>query len=230
MNAFSRLPVRAKSARATFAAFGVVAASLVHCSETDLVATRDLSADGAGGAIVTDGAGTGGAAGNGKAGSGGAPRDVGSDISFDWPEGMGKNPCKAGVYEGTFSCTYMPGDAGGSTFPVSGPISLKLVQSQQGEFLEVREGLLDGTANWFFVLRADITGRLDCRAAKFTGTLERGVYSGFLVINGTFQGPLASDYDRVASQFSNGVWTLAVDMGNGGCIGTWSAAYVGPAD
>jgi hypothetical protein len=56
------------------------------------------------------------------------------------------------------------------------------------------------------------------------------VYSGFLIINGTFQGPLASDYDRISSQFSNGMWSLAVDMGNGGCNGNWSAAYVGPAD
>ena len=108
--------------------------------------------------------------------------------------------------------------------------SLKMVQSLQGEFLEVREGLLDGTANVFFTFRADISGRLNCRTSKFDGQLEHGVYSGFLVVNGTFQGPLSSDYDRAASQFSNGVWTLAVDMGNGGCNGTWSATYVGPAD
>ena len=65
---------------------------------------------------------------------------------------------------------------------------------------------------------------------EFDGWLEHGVYSGFLVINGTFQGPLSSDSDRIASQFSNGVWSLAVDMGNGGCNGTWSAAYPGPWD
>jgi hypothetical protein len=234
VKAVSHLPGRARPMTcARFAALVIGAAALVHCSESDLVATRGTAIDGAAGAFATggaSGAGGGGNAGDGQGGGSGEPRDARSDISFDWPEGTGKNPCKAGVYQGTFSCTYMPGDAGGSTFPVSGPISLKLVQSQQGEFFEVREGLLDGTANWFFVLRAEISGRLDCRAAKFAGTLERGVYSGFLVINGTFQGPLASDYDRTSSQFSNGVWTLAVDMGNGGCIGTWSAAYVGPAD
>jgi len=105
-----------------------------------------------------------------------------------------------------------------------------MVQSQNGEFLEVREGLLDGTANLFFTFRADISGRLDCKTQKFDGKLENGVYSGFLVINGTFQGPLSSDYDRATSQFSNGVWSLVVDMGNGGCNGTWSASYQGPAD
>jgi hypothetical protein len=234
LKSFSDSSDAARRARAGFAALCVVAASLVRCAESDTVATRGSASDGAAGAIATGGAsgkGGNGDTGSGRGGaSGTAAPDAQSDVTFDWPEGMGKNPCKAGVYQGMFSCAYMPGDAGGSTFPVSGPISLKLVQSQQGEFLEVREGLLDGTANVFFTLRAEISGRLDCRAAKFRGTLERGVYSGFLVINGTFQGPLASDYDRVSSQFSNGVWTLAVDMGNGGCNGTWSAAYVGPAD
>ncbi|MET0592510.1 MAG: hypothetical protein ABW133_07415 [Polyangiaceae bacterium] len=205
----------------------------LHCSPTDTVAFLGVAGSaGAAGSRSSGGAsGAGGASGKGGgAGAGGAPYDARSDIGFDWPEGPTKNPCKAGVYQGNFSCTYMPGDAGVGTFPVSGPITLKMVPSQQGEFLEVREGLLDGTANLFFTLRADISGRLDCRAAKFAGTLENGVYSGFLVINGTFQGPLSSDYDRAASQFSNGVWSLAVNMGNGGCNGTWSAAYVGPAD
>jgi hypothetical protein len=169
-------------------------------------------------------------AGAGRGGSSPPIRDASLDITFDWPEDAGKNPCKAGVYQGSFQCTYMTGDAGFGSFPVSGPISLKMVQSLQGEFLEVREGLLDGTANVFFTFRADISGRLNCRTSKFDGQLEHGVYSGFLVVNGTFQGPLSSDYDRAASQFSNGVWTLAVDMGNGGCNGTWSASYVGPAD
>ncbi|HMI86017.1 MAG TPA: hypothetical protein VK550_18100 [Polyangiaceae bacterium] len=179
--------------------------------------------------------GAGGAAGTNSGGSGGTTfppvRDATPDIGFDWPEGTtGKNPCKPGVYQGNFACSYSPGDAGVGLFPVAGPISLKMVQSQNGEFLEVREGLLDGTANLFFTFRADITGKLDCKTQKFDGKLEHGTYSGFLVINGTFQGPLASDYDRIASQFSNGNWSLIVDMGNGGCNGTWSAAYQGPAD
>jgi hypothetical protein len=231
--------------------------SLARCSPSDTVAMRGTRADaagsagamggaggssatgGAGGSSATGGAGgssaTGGAGGSsatgGAGGSGGSPRDARSDISFDWPEGPTKNPCKPGVYQGSFSCTYMPpGDSGIGGFPVSGPITLKMVPSQQGEFLEVREGLLDGTANVFFTFRADISGKLDCRAATFAGNLERGVYSGFLVINGTFEGPLSSGYDRASSQFSNGVWTLALNMGNGGCNGTWSAAYVGPGD
>jgi hypothetical protein len=42
------------------------------------------------------------------------------------------------------------------------------------------------------------------------------VYSGFLVINGTFQGPLSSDYDRIASHFrtaygrSPSIWATEV--------------------
>jgi hypothetical protein len=169
---------------------------------------------------------------DGSGGTGRPPvRDASSDITFDWPEGdASRRSCKPGVYQGNFSCTGSLGDSGIPAYQATGPISLKLVQSQQGEFLEVREGVLDGTANVFFVFRADISGKLDCKTLRFAGTLERGTYSGFLVINGTFQGPLASDYDRNTSQFTNGVWNLTLDMGNGECKGTWSAAYTGPGD
>jgi hypothetical protein len=245
---------RAVATFVRLAMLGMAGMALARCSPSDTVATRSNPSDkatggatagttGAGGSGASgasggsggNGGGAGGVGGSGGGagtGSGGSSpiRDASPDITFDWPEDAGKNPCKAGVYQGSFQCTYMTGDAGFGSFPVSGPISLKMVQSQQGEFLEVREGLLDGTANVFFTFRADISGRLNCRTSKFDGQLEHGVYSGFLVVNGTFQGPLSSDYDRAASQFSNGVWTLAVDMGNGGCNGTWSATYVGPAD
>jgi hypothetical protein len=250
---------RAVASFVRVAMLGITGIALARCSPSDTVATRGNSSGNATGGIsagttgsggsgasgatggsggngggVSGGAGgvggSGGAAGTGRGGSSPPIRDASLDITFDWPEDAGKNPCKAGVYQGSFQCVYMAGDAGFGSFPVSGPISLKLVQSQQGEFLEVREGLLDGTANVFFTFRADISGRLNCRTSKFDGQLEHGVYSGFLVVNGTFQGPLSSDYDRSASQFSNGVWSLAVDMGNGGCNGTWSATYVGPGD
>ena len=236
------------------ATLAFAATTLARCAASDTVATRDrptgatggtssaatgsggTGVSGASGSVGGSGVGSSGGAGGavaGASGSGGASppvRDASLDITFDWPEDAGRNPCKAGVYQGSFECTYQMGDSGLGSFPVSGPISLKMVQSQQGEFLEVREGLLDGTANVFFTFRADISGRLDCRTSKFDGQLEHGVYSGFLVVNGTFQGPLSSDYDRAQSQFSNGVWSLAVDMGNGGCKGTWSAKYVGPGD
>lgn len=240
------------------AALGLVGMTFARCSASDTVAIHDkptgTTSGTAGATIGAGGSGAGGSSGSGASGggaggvSGGGAgavggmsgttggslpppvRDASPDITFDWPEDAGKNSCKAGVYQGSFQCTYMMGDAGFGSFPVSGPISLKMVQSQQGEFLEVHEGLLDGTANVFFTFRADISGRLNCRTSKFDGQLEHGVYSGFLVVNGTFQGPLSSDYNRAASQFENGVWSLAVDMGNGGCNGTWSATYVGPGD
>jgi hypothetical protein len=262
----TRVPKLAK-----ITAIGLFGASLMHCSTSDTVATREPTtgktttttttsgsggSGGSGGAGNTGGSGgsglsggTGGITTGGNGGSGGAGgsagtsgggsggttmppvRDASPDVKFDWPEGDGgKNPCKPGMYQGSFACQYSPGDAGVGLFPVTGPISMKMVQSQQGEFLEVREGLLDGTANFFFIFRASISGKLDCRTSKFDGKLENGTYSGFFVINGTFQGPLSSDYDRIGSQFSNGMWSLAVDMGNGGCNGNWSAAYTGPSD
>ncbi len=154
--------------------------------------------------------------------------DAGSGVSFEWPETPPGSGCKPGRYAGTFACTYKD-PQGLSQMPVTGPITLTLADSQQGEFLEVRDGVLDGTANAFFSLRADITGKLDCASAQFQGSLANGTYSGFLIVNGTFGGTMASQYDRVKFAFVSGIWSLAVVGPPGGtCDGTWSASYVGP--
>jgi hypothetical protein len=112
--------------------------------------------------------------------------------------------------------------------PVSGPISIRLVESTSGEFLEVRDGVLDGTANTFFTFRADVQGKLDCYRASFTGNLINGTYSGFLIVNGSFEGPLSSSYDSQSVALTSGTWQLKVAVSGGGCTGTWSANYVGP--
>ena len=185
---------------------------------------------GSGGTPAAGTGGTGGAGASPGSGgtSGGSQRDSGSDVGFDWPESVpGRGECKPGTYQGTFQCTYTD-PMGGNPFPSSGPITLKLVQSQNGEFLEVRDGLLDGTANAVFILRANISGQLDCKTASFSGALTNGTYSGFFIVNGTFEGPLRSQYDVLKFAFVGGTWELTPNGLGGKCVGTWSADYVGP--
>ena len=186
------------------------------------------SATGGGPGAGSGGTGAGATPGSGGIGGAGSQKDAGSDVTFDWPESMpGRGECRPGTYQGTFQCTYTD-PMGGNPIPVSGPITLRLVQSQNGEFLEVRDGLLDGNANLVFIFRANISGKLDCKTVSFTGALINGTYSGFFVVNGTFQGPLSSQYDLLKYAFVGGTWQLTVNGAGGGCTGTWSANYTGP--
>jgi hypothetical protein len=105
---------------------------------------------------------------------------------------------------------------------------MRLVESTSGEFLDVSDGVLDGTANTFFTIRADVRGKLDCYKATFSGNLINGTYRGFGLINGTFEGPLSSTYDHQSVALTNGTWQLKVAVTGGSCTGTWSATYAGP--
>jgi hypothetical protein len=195
------------------------------------------STGGSGGASGAGGSSTGGSSTGGSGGASGAGgttvRDASSDVSFDWPEGP-RGQCKPGTYEGQFNCLFSQFadsgvDGGLFTLPVSGPITLHLSQSQNGEFLEVKDGVLDGTANTFFTLKATISGKLDCRTGQFEGSLDKGTYSGFILVNGTWSGRLTSSYDRMTFRFPAGTWFMYPDIG-GECIGggSWTATYTGP--
>jgi hypothetical protein len=190
------------------------------------------AAAGGSGGTSMGGAGTGGSGGaSGKGGT--AIRDAASDVSFDWPEGP-RGQCKPGTYEGRFDCLFSAIadagiDGGLFTMPVSGPITLHLTQSQNGEFLEVKDGVLDGTANTFFTLKAAISGTLNCRTGEFAGALEKGTYSGLIFVNGTWTGRITANYDRMTFRFPAGTWLMFPDIG-GECVGggSWMASYTGP--
>jgi len=194
----------------------------------------DNTTAGSGGTGAIAGAGSSGGSGSSSVGgtsgsgaTGGTSSDAG-DVHFEWNEtDPGTGQCKPGLYEGTFQCTYTD-PSGGGALPVSGPISIRLVESTSGEFLEVRDGVLDGTANTFFTFRADVQGKLDCYRASFSGNLINGTYSGFLIVNGSFEGPLSSSYDHQGVALTSGTWQLKVAVSGGGCTGTWSASYVSP--
>src|SRR5688572_27062607 len=114
------------------------------------------AAGGAGGAGAAAGTGaSGGSAGAGGTGTGGAiGADAGPDARFDWPDTPpGAGECKAGRYVGTFECTYKD-PAGTYMMPVTGPMSMTLTKSEQGEFLEVSDGVIDGSALIFVTFRA----------------------------------------------------------------------------
>jgi hypothetical protein len=153
--------------------------------------------------------------------------------------GMGTGTCKDGTYSGTFACTFVFNpDAGGDASTVAadagglmitGNISFKLMQmTGNGEsFIDTASGTFSGTAAAFFAISANVGGTLDCNSGLFKGSLTGGMYSGFLFINGTFSGPLDSQYNGATFSFVNGTWLLTVP-GEGSCPGTWTANYTGP--
>jgi hypothetical protein len=215
-------------------------------------ATGGVISDGSGGATMTPGSGgassalgTGGvahptpsapSAGGGimmipSAETGGAS----SGVSFDWPESDGGKAqnCKAGHYVGTFSCTYQFAMTDGGGIPITGPVELTLSQSQDGEFLEVSGGTLDGHALIAIHFTADIHGKLDCSTGVFQGTLENGSYAvDPFPSGGTFNGPLTASTTMTppcSGTCLNGTWALhetgaAGTNHIGTCAGTWTAA------
>jgi hypothetical protein len=153
--------------------------------------------------------------------------------------GMGTGMCKNGAYAGTFQCTFVfdadAGDASASTVSadagglmVTGNISFQLTQMVgNGEsFIDTASGSFSGTALTFFAIMADVGGTLNCNTGVFTGNLSNGTYSGFLFLNGTFSGPLDSQYNGTTFSFVDGSWVLTVP-GEGSCPGTWTANYAG---
>lgn len=181
---------------------------------------------------------TGGAANDGgnpvgQSGAGGGT----SGVSFDWPEtipGQGK-PCKAGHYTGTFQCMYQPagtpdGSVGG--LPISGPIDFTLEQAQNGEFLEVSGGTLDGLALIAIHFKAEISGKLNCGTGAFAGDLVNGSYAiDPFPAGGTFNGPMngfSTNTSPCTGTCLGGTWALhetgAAGTGHiGTCAGTWTS-------
>ncbi|HVU04118.1 MAG TPA: hypothetical protein VHE30_20310 [Polyangiaceae bacterium] len=200
--------------------------------------------------------GTGDAPGAGGApGTGNAPNDSGGsagafsnptgqggtyyDTTFDWPEtvpGQPK-PCQAGHYVGTFECTYHPagtpdGSAGG--LPITGPIDFTLTESQNGEFLEVSGGTLDGLALIAIHFHAQISGSLSCSTGAFKGDLQNGSYAiDPFPAGGTFVGPMngfSTNTSPCTGTCLGGTWALnetgaAGTNHIGTCAGTWTATY-----
>jgi hypothetical protein len=147
--------------------------------------------------------------------------------------------CKAGTYMGTFTCEYQLFDSnseagteagadGGIGLSVSGSLTLVLAQGVTGgeSFLPVSSGSVSGVADKNYMFSAVMNGQLDCAQDTFTGELTMGSWMGppglFGPLAGTFTVSMSAGYDDHKSAFTNGQF-------GGGCIGTWSAMYSGPA-
>jgi hypothetical protein len=198
---------------------------------------------GSGGGTGGWGGATGGTGGSGVAGTGGSdPVDAGGsdarpvvdvakpDLIFDWPETVPGLKCKPGRYHGTFDGIY----ASSATvfplpIPVAGDIDLTLVQSANGEVLEITNGKLSGTADLIFPFAADLLGKLNCKVSKLdpATALKNGHYI-VLGLMFPFEGPFLGDYDKAAAAFVNGTWDVKEPNPIYGGAGSWTATWVGP--
>jgi len=147
-------------------------------------------------------------------------------IMFEWTQTRpGQGECQPGRYVGVFSCEYgaMPDVPG---VLVTGPVEFVLERSQNGEFLEIADGQLDGVAQLLFGFRSRLEGRLDCATNLLEARAVDGVW-GFgdpsLLPAGTFEGTLMGLYDRTRVAL-DGTWSLsAMDMV--ACEGPWNASF-----
>ncbi len=159
-----------------------------------------------------------------------APRaGLDKTAEFTWTQSLpGQGTCKAGKYTGTFNCTYIPkgGSADGGSTDVSGPITMTLQKSMNGEFLEVANGDLNGFAVGIVSFIAQLVGKLDCTTQKFQATALNGAYGLFdakVLPLGTLDGTLDGTFDNQALTLS-GIWALTEASG-GTCTGPWTASY-----
>jgi hypothetical protein len=149
-------------------------------------------------------------------------------VTFEWPATLpGDADCRAGTYTGTFSCAYRlaPTDVD-PLVVVEGPIALTLERSQDGEFLEITDGQLEGIASLIIGFRSQLAGKLDCATRTLTANAVDGLY-GFgdpaLLPFGGFEGTLDGQLDASTGAL-DGQWDLAVSMG-GACVGPWQANW-----
>lgn len=202
-----------------------------------------------GGGTASGGAGGAVAPGSGGSSSsaGGAPilsvptAEYDARVGFDWPESIddGGVACRAGRYAGTFQCNFVPSLADGGTppgtpatpFPVTGPVEIILTESQNGEFLEVSGGTLNGSAFIAITFTGKISGKLDCQTKQFVGQVTDGSF-GIQPFppGGYFQGPTNATYSSSGPALVNGSWQFAVQNVQGAaygtCDGTWTVTYV----
>jgi hypothetical protein len=152
-------------------------------------------------------------------------------VTFEFPEtAPGDRPCKAGRYTGMFDGFYAPGVAvWPSPIPVFGDIQIVLEETQDGEFLAIGDGTLEGVALGLFPFQARISGRVNCSAGLLEdGFLNDGVYI-VGVLPYTFSGPFTADFDPLTNSFVDGRWIVGEPdwaTRTYGGEGTWQASWV----
>jgi hypothetical protein len=165
--------------------------------------------------------------------------DLDPNVVFDWeqtaPGTASSDGCRAGVYTGTFACTFMADPAmfgmglGGFTQEVTGPISLELEKSANGEFLQIADGEFSAIAQLFFGLRAQLKGNLDCKTLQLSATTVGGMWALGdpnmpLLPGGTFDANVQGKLDPQSRSLA-GQWQVISGTIPGTCTGEWSATY-----
>jgi hypothetical protein len=154
-------------------------------------------------------------------------------ITFTWNEAPpAAGACQAGTYVGTFTCNYLEAGADPSTgIEVTGPVAFTLVKSQNGEFLEISQGSVDGYAAFIINFTAPLTGRLDCSTNQLSASANEGTFGfgdAMLLPAGTFVGSLTGMLDPSTATL-NGQWSLMptslLTLGGGACVGPWTATW-----
>jgi hypothetical protein len=151
---------------------------------------------------------------------------------FNWPEstadgGTGTH-CKAGHYVGTYNCNIEWGDAGAFSYPLSGPVDLRLEEAQSGEFLSVSGGTLTSAVG-IVSLDSQLIGTLNCQTGEFTGTLQNGTFAiQPFPPGGTFDGHLNANFASAGPKL-DGTWTLrgGGQFSASSCSGPWNATWQG---
>lgn len=196
-----------------------------------------VPAGGTGGTPPQDGGGPA----MGTGGSAGSQPFAGYDptVTFQWRETTPSvGSCKAGSYSGAFTGTYLSPIAVVIPVPISGTVTHRLEASADGEFFEIRDGTVEGTADTPIgpvPFTADFTGRLDCDNARLDGAmLKNGQYTDPNL--GTvydFEGPVEAQYDKIGHQFINGTWNVGEPTWSNppplyGGNGQWGSQWTGP--
>ena len=173
--------------------------------------------------------------------SGGTPAgNLRDDIEFEWERTEAQaGSCEPGKYTGDFMGLY----ASQLTF-INFPIpvfalgtldrpglAFTLEKTGTGEQLEIKNGVMEGTADGFFPFRGTLTGALDCATGEFKSELS-GFYS--LGVEGVgmfkFKGPLTGKYDKINHKIEMGTWNvMEYDpppvLPNAGGQGNWHAEW-----
>jgi hypothetical protein len=159
------------------------------------------------------------------------------NVQFDWPEAEEGGKCEPGTYTGSFECTYVvdptqvdPLFAPPSDLVVSGPIAFTFQKSENGEFLELANAHLDGTAMDFIGFSTELTGRLDCATRTLTADVISGQFGfgqpvifQFGEVSGTLSGMLDGKTGVLSGEWSLSPGTAGMSMGT--CKGPWTASY-----
>jgi hypothetical protein len=156
------------------------------------------------------------------------------DVQFDWPEAQEGRKCEAGTYTGSFECTFGVDPTQAAMFPfgpmeippVTGPVAFTFERSEHGEFLELTNATLVGTAMDYIGFNAVLSGRLDCATMELTAELISGeagfgqpIVLQFVELSGGLSGTLDGQTGVLT-----GTWSIG-DASFGECEGPWTATF-----